>query len=279
MATSFEQNKKEIFNARAPSDKFTSKIPTMNNSSLNKRDSNYGSANIDRRTNKITHKRAHPVSSKSSQLSQSPVITRRSTKSVTQGHGLQSSWAVQPTEHANVTSQDIFDIKKSNEKTRYLSKPKRTFTKIQRKIQRVSPKEVETPKPYNQYEPEYPVPQAEDNAYSSGGYNNEILMHEEPDHTSYYPRSEKPVFRLNSETMREIEALGENEIVFIEKKQNVIPTSMLVKKEVLDEPNKVTTMNIAEESAISSLLLSRTEELLRSNRKPKRQPQTIKEKG
>ena len=54
---------------------------------------------------------------------------------------------------------------------------------------------------------------------------------------------------------------------------------MLVKKEVLDEPKKVTTMNIAEESAISSLLLSRTEELLRSNRKPKRQPQTIKEKG
>ena len=116
MATSFEQNKKEIFNARAPSDKFTSKIPTMNNSSLNKRDSNYGSANIDRRTNKITHKRAHPVSSKSSQLSQSPVITRRSTKSVTQGHGLQSSWAVQPTEHANVTSQDIFDIKNQMKK-------------------------------------------------------------------------------------------------------------------------------------------------------------------
>ena len=278
MATSFEQNKKEIFNARAPKEKFTSKIPTMNNSSINKRDPNYGSANIDSRTNKNIHKRK-PVSSKSSQLSQSPVITSRSTKSITQGHGLQSSWAVQPTEHVNVTRQDVSTFNKSNEAMKYISKPKRTFTKIQRKIQRVSPKEVDTPKPYMQYEPQYPVSQEEINTYSVGGYSDEMLMNEEPDHTAYYPRSEKPVFRLNSETMREIEALGDDEIYFINTKQNVIPSRMLVDNEVSDETNRVTKINIAEETEISSLLLSRTEELLRSNRKPKRQPQAMKEKG
>ena len=278
MATSFEQNKNNIFNTRAPKEKLTSKIPTMNNSSINKRDPNYGLANIDRRTNKNNQKRT-PVSTKSSQLSQSPVITHRSTKSVTQCHGSQSSWAVQPTEHANVKRQDVSSVNKSNETTKYISKPKRSFTKIQRKIQRVSPKEVDTPKPYMQYEPKFPIPQEEVSAYSIGGYTDEILMHDEPEHTAYYPRSEKPVFRLNSETMREIEALGDDKIHFIEKKQNVSPSSMLVSKDVLDETNKATTMNIAEESAISSLLLSRTEELLRSNRKTKRQRQTIKEIG
>lgn len=275
MATSFEQNKNNIFNTRPSVEKFISKIPTRNNSSINKTEKSCKKSNGGT-IEKPDIQKINAKPSRALQQSQASVMHRKTAKSGIQTQTMQASWAVQPTEHAGLTHYSHSVNDKSKEKQKLPGKSKRTFTKIQRKIQRITPKEVKTPKTCLQYESQYQAPEEMFSKPISNSSNDAIGDY---DQVTYRIRDEKPVFRLNSETMKEIEALGDCNTDFMNLKQEHYPPNTLVNEKSSDGKNNVALMNMAEECQISSLLCSRTEQLLRSNRKPKRQTQSTKEKG
>ena len=157
-----------------------------------------------------------------------------------------------------------------------MGNPKRTFTKIQRKIQRITPKEVGTPNPCSHYDSQYQAPQE---TFCKPMLTSSKDAIDGYDQVTYRIRDEKPVFRLNSETMKEIESLGDSNTNFMNLKQEYYAPNTLVNKKLLDGKRNVASMNMAEECEISVLLSNRTEELLRSNRKPKKTTQSTKEKG
>ena len=138
---------------------------------------------------------------------------------------------------------------------------------------------METPKPYVQYEPRYHTSQEEFVNDAMDDYSSEMVIHEGQEQKVYDINDEKPVFRLNSETLKEIEALGGDDINLVKFQQRNYSPNNFTKDHSFGGKNDKPSINEAEESGISSLLSSRTEELLRSNKKPKRQTQRNKERG
>ena len=250
----------------------------MNKSNINKRDKAYGETNIDSKVKPNTQIKS-AMASRSSYLNKSPIVNRKATKSSIQGSDLQESWAVQPTEQSILSRISHSSVNKSNERQNIAGKQKRSFTKIQRTPKRISPKEMETPKPCLQYEQRYQTSQDEFVKDIIDDYSSEMVIHKGQEQKAYDINDEKPVFRLNSETLKEIEALGGDELNLVNFQQRNYSPNNLPKDHLIGSINDNSSINVAEESHISSLLSSRTEELLRSNKKPRRQSQRNKEKG
>ena len=285
MAISSEKASYNLFDMKTPSERFVSKIPKRNNTTINDPKNHYN-----RIRSEIAKKTSTPTRNYNQLTAQQgeETIHLNDFKSQIHGKTSQKTWAVQPTEQTGPT-RNTYTIGKHNVKQRYIGQSKKNNTKSQTKMQRMSLKEGNLPTNCNDSDNEPLFDTSQEGLMRQAPYSTrkESINNDLPfDMSRNVPivdlpvksRGNRQIFRLNSETVREIEALGDKDINYSNIKYGIKKQPHIDSEKVFSSTNPPSSVDTKEECEVSTLLFARTEELLRSSKKTRKSKRDSRER-
>ena len=276
MATSLEKNKVDIFKTQVEANHSISKIPKKNNTKTNSGSTRYVKMGIEK-VSSVNNTR--PVE----------ITTRqpKSTKSQTPSPRSQQRWTVQPTEKEATKRSTIATQKTFNVQQRFKLPPKKSNQKLKEKMAKFGenePNDKVTSKPAN-HEAIY-VGGSEPLLADVTGHvpmscrANNISSVKVPKYeptkiftySSTQGREKKQIFRLNAETVKEIEAPLDTNVDYNNIKRVMNSETIIGNIKAACQNDNTVQINGPDNLEISTLLSARTEELLRSKKTSRRSP-------